>query len=92
MSDLPARVGRLEGEMADVGKTVVRLETNQAHIMTKQDRVLSKIDEVKNVANGSAEGVTFKWLLEKIALPLIVSGASAGAAIYAAVRVLTNGP
>ena len=87
---LNRRVIKLENEMTDIGKVVVSLETNQSHIMRKQDQMLIKLDKFK-VAGNPKESVTFKWILEKIALPLIISGASAGAAIYAAVRFLGSG-
>ena len=89
---LDRRVIKLENEMTDIGKIVVSLETNQSHIMLKQDRMLLKLDEAKVAGKSNPkESVTFKWILEKIALPLIISGASAGAAIYAAVRFLGSG-
>ncbi len=47
---------------------------------------------VENVSNGrKANGnVTFKWILEKVALPLLMSGTGAGVGIALAVKVISD--
>lgn len=82
--------------MVDLGKCVVRLETTQTHMIDtsvslakKQDDILTKLDDVHNTVNGKAKDpVTFKWILEKIALPLLLGGGSAAMALFAMAKVL----
>ncbi len=88
------RVTKLEGEMVDLGKCVVRLETTQDHMLeankgfgNKQDEMLIKIAEVHEGVNG-ASGVTFKWVLEKIALPILLGGGSVALTLYAVLKTL----
>lgn len=82
---LERRVGKLEGDMTDMGKCVIRLETTQKHILVanvksekKQDEILEKVSDLHN----GKTGVTFKWLLEKIAIPLLIGGGSAAMALF----------
>lgn len=88
------RVTKLEGEMVDLGKCVVRLETTQDHMLEankdfgkKQDEMLTKIGEVHEGVNGTSS-VTFKWVLEKIALPILLAGGSVAVTAYAILKTL----
>lgn len=77
--------------MTDISKCVIRLETNQKHILIaneksekKQDEILDKVSDLHN----GKTGVTFKWLLEKIAIPLLIGGGSAAMALFAMAKAL----
>ncbi len=87
------RVTKLEGDIVDLGKCVIRLETTQGHMLEanskfekKQDEMLKKVVDLHN--GSSTTGVTFKWILEKIALPLLLGGGSAALALFAMAKVL----
>ncbi len=86
------RVTKLEGEMVDLGKCVVRLETLQEgaaedykNLSEKQDETLKGIAAMHETMNGK-EPVTFKWILEKIALPILLSGGSVALTLYAVLK------
>lgn len=89
------RVTKLEDDMVNLGKCVVRLETLQEtavkdyeNLESKQDEILVKLDEVHVTMNGKVrEPVTFKWILEKIALPLLLGGGSAAIAMLALAKI-----
>jgi hypothetical protein len=92
------RVTKLEGDMVDLGKCVVRLETLQEgaaedykNLSKKQDEMLDGIAAVHNTVNGKIkEPVTFKWILEKIALPILLGGGSVAVTIYAVLKMLSG--
>lgn len=97
------RVAKLEDGMEKLGKCVIRLETTQKHIIETsgkreesqdkwQDAMLEKMDAVHEAANGTAkEPVTFKWLAEKIFIPILLGGGSTAVAIYTAIKILSGG-
>lgn len=92
---LDRRITKLEDDMVDLGKCVVRLETNQTHIVEankkfegKQDEMLEKLSEVQDGVNSNSR-VTFKWILEKIALPLLLGGGSVALTLYAVLKTLS---
>ena len=97
------RVTKLEDGMDYLGKCVIRLETTQKHIIetsgkreVSQDKwqgeMLEKLDAVHQAANGTAkEPVTFKWLAEKIFIPILLGGGSTAVAIYTAIKILSGG-
>ena len=79
--------------MVDLGKCVIRLETTQGHMLEantefkkKQDEIFEKVVDLHN--GNPATSVTFKWMLEKIALPLLLGGGSAALALFAMAKVL----
>lgn len=79
--------------MVDLGKCVIRLETTQGHMLEanskfekKQNKILEKVVDLHN--GSPATSVTFKWILEKIALPLLLGGGSAALALFAMAKVL----
>lgn len=87
------RVTKLEGDMVDLGKCVIRLETTQGHMLEanekfekKQDEILDKVSDLHN--GNDTTSVTFKWMLEKIALPLLLGGGSAAVALFAMAKIL----
>lgn len=90
------RVTKLEGEMVDLGKCVVRLETLQEgaaedykNLSEKQDETLLGIAAMHKTMNGKAkEPVTFKWILEKIALPILLGGGSVALTLYAVLKTI----
>lgn len=90
------RVTKLEGDMVDLGKCVVRLETLQEgaaedykDLSKKQDEMLEGIAAVYKTVNSKIkEPVTFKWILEKIALPILLGGGSVLVAAYAILKTL----
>lgn len=51
-------------------------------ISRTQNDIVKKLDNVQETVNGGSDEskVTFKWLLEKTALPLLMAGAGAGIA------------
>jgi len=56
------------------------------------DKIEKRFEKVINSSSsGGKNAVTFRWVLEKIALPLIIGGGSAGAVLYAIVKSLQNG-
>lgn len=92
------RVTKLEGEMVNLGKCVVRLETLQGttakdyeNLESKQDEMILMLNAVHQATNGKGkEPVTFKWILEKGALPLIINLSSTAIALYALFRFLST--
>ena len=81
--------------MVNLGKCVVRLETLQEgaaedyrNLSKKQDDVLEAVAAVHETVNGKTkEPVTFKWILEKVALPLLLAGGSVVVTLYAALKM-----
>lgn len=50
------------------------------------DRIEKRVEKIIN--NKESNRVTFQWIMEKVALPLIVGGGSAAATIYAIIKTL----
>ena len=48
------------------------------------DRIERRVEKIIN--NKETNRVTFQWIMEKVALPLIVGGGSAAATIYAIMK------
>ena len=87
----PLGVSRWQGV---VDENLKSLDGRLGKVEEKLDEMPELIEERLNkVLNGHPKNstVTFKWILEKIALPVILSGGSAGVAIYAILRFLANG-
>ena len=97
------RVTKLEDGAVKIGKCVIRLETTQKHIIETSEKreksqdkwqgeMLEKLDAVHRAANRTArEPVTFKWLAEKIFLPVLLGGGTGAVAIYTAIKILSGG-
>ena len=63
-------------------------------VRTDQAHMIRKLDDIKNVkehgtSNGTA--VTFKWIVEKLVVPVIIPILSAGGALYLVVRLIQQG-
>jgi len=87
----PLGVSRWQGR---VDENLKSLDGRLGKVETKLDEMPELIEKrLSKVLNGHPKNsnVTFKWILEKIALPIILSGGSAGVAIYAILRFLANG-
>ena len=79
--------GAVDGNLKSLNGRLGKVEEKIDDMPELIEKRLSK------VLNGHPRNsaVTFKWILEKIALPVILSGGSAGVAIYAILRFLANG-
>ena len=88
----PIELSRWQG---GVDQKLNGLDTRLGGVELKLDKIPDEIEKrVTKVINDSPSGglnaVTFRWMLEKIALPLIVGGGSAAATIYAIIKAFQN--
>jgi len=87
----PIQISRWQGT---VDKSLESLDGRMGNVEKKLDEMPEQIEKrISKVLNGNSKNtpVTFRWILEKIALPIILSGGSAVVAIYAILRFLANG-
>ena len=76
---------KLNGLDSRLGGVEIRLD----NLPDKIEKRLAKV--INDSPSGGRNAVTFRWVLEKIALPLIIGGGSAGAVLYAIVKSLQSG-
>jgi len=90
MEDFPAKLdpiqisrwqGKVDGILSSLDSRMTGLET-QVNLMP--DRIEKRFEKVLN--NQKVQSVDFKWLMEKVALPLITGGGGAVLAIYALMK------
>ena len=87
----PIGVSRWQGEVDNTLKSLDgRMGDVEETLDDMPEQIEKRITNLLNGRNGKGE-VTFKWVLEKIMLPVLTGGASAGAAIYAAMRFFEGG-
>jgi len=75
--------GKVDGVLSSLNSRMTGLETKVDLI---PDRIEKRMEKVLN--NQKGQSVDFKWILEKIALPLITGGGGAAFAIYAVMKSL----
>jgi len=75
--------GKVDGILSSLDSRMTGLET-QVNLMP--DRIEKRMEKVLN--NQKAQSIDFKWLMEKVALPLITGGGGAAFAIYAVMKSL----
>lgn len=85
----PIELSRWQGQ---VDEKFISLNDRMGNLETKVDALPDQIEKrMEKVMNGKPSGVTFKWVLEKVAMPFIVGGGSAGLTIYAILQAIQNG-
>lgn len=68
-----------------------------AKMEAKQDEILRKIEEVKKATNGGSkkqpqpEAVTFRWVVERIMLPIIMPLITSGGVVYFVLKAVEKG-
>jgi hypothetical protein len=69
--------GRVDASLLSLD---VRMKNIEAIVDLLPDRIEMKMEKIIN--NKESNRLTFQWVLEKIALPFLLGGGSAGLAIY----------
>jgi hypothetical protein len=82
--------GRVDGHLDSLDRRVGEVETK---IDALPDKIEKRMEKVINgrASNERTSSVTFKWILEKIALPILISGGSVAATIYVIIQAVHNG-
>jgi ABC-type molybdate transport system permease subunit len=83
----PIELSRWQGR---VDATLASLDVRMSSIETKVDTLPLKIETrmEKVMENQNSRRITFQWVVEKVALPLIVGGVSAAGTILALAKTL----
>jgi hypothetical protein len=77
----PLEISKWQG---GVDEKLVNLNGRMGNLETKVDALPERIEKrIEKIFNNKNERrITFQWVMEKVALPLLLSGGSAGLAVY----------
>ena len=77
----PIELSRWQGRVdASLLSLDVRMKNIETIVDLLPDRIEMKMEKIIN--NRKSGQITFRWMLEKVALPILLGGGSAGLAIY----------